>query len=187
MASAAGSSAKPLQETRGAPRAGSPCCGARTWPGDSSLPPFLHPNMCRAATLPLRGSASALSQGAAPTLASPSASTWPQGRPQVLASHPGAWTQAVHCPQRKGYLADQSQAPEVSPRSRGAWGIHQRPPQTACGPMAFPSVPESLVWPGSARVPGRLAAVCPLSMSICRRKGWGSISPTPGPDCSSHP
>lgn len=148
---------------------------------------FYPPNMCRAATLPLRGSASALSQGAAPTLASPSASTWPQGRPQVLASHPGAWTQAVHCPQRKGYLADQSQAPEVSPRSRGAWGIHQCLPQTACGPMAFLSVPESLAWPGSARVPGRLAAVCPLSMSICRRKGWGSISPTPGPDCSSHP
>ena len=75
---------------------------------------FYPPNMCRAATLPLRGSASALSQGAAPTLASPSAPTWPQGRPQVLASHPGAWTQAVHCPQRKGYLPDQSQAPEVS-------------------------------------------------------------------------
>lgn len=134
---------------------------------------FYPPNMHRAATLPLRGSASALSQGAAPTLASPSASTWPQGRPQVLASHPGAWTQAVHCPERKGYLPDQSQAPEVSPRSRGAWGIHQRPPQRACRPMAFPSVPESLARPGCAHVPGRLAAVCPLSMSVCGRKGWG--------------
>ena len=92
---------------------------------------FYAPDVHRAATLPLRGSASALSQGAAPTLASPSASTWPQGRPQVLASHPGAWTQAVHCPERKGYLPDQSQAPEVSPRSRGAWGTHQHPPQPA--------------------------------------------------------
>ena len=97
---------------------------------------------------------------------SPSASTWPQGRPQVLASHPGAWTQAVHCPERKGYLPDQSQAPEASPGSRGVWGIHQHPPQRACGPMAFPSVPESLVRPRCTRIPGRLAAMCPLSMSV---------------------